>query len=81
MDNKTLEYLGGKVDKVRNLKNTIAAVTIQKNYIEKEGMVGVRLASYGSMTLPNHICTDIRAAALNAIDNYIGSLQNQIDEI
>jgi len=92
MDNKTLEYMGERVDKARKLKNEIMNINTTYSIIQKmkeiqhlhiEGPCEGRTAILRlSQEIPCNVWnTEVKETLLKSILNYRDSIQHELDEL
>ena len=83
MDIKTLEYMGTRVDKARNIKRAIVATEESIKRLETEGLGRCSLdLNKGYMNIDiSEITHAIKSAALIAFINRRDSLQKELDEL
>ena len=84
MDNKTLEYMGERVDKARKLQEIITTINDDIKDLERVGYSTVR---FESSTLRNVYIKNsealraIKNEAINALTVHRDSLQHELDEL
>ncbi len=90
MDEKTLEYMGERVDKARKLRHAISEVEGKIKYLKTKVIVNVRFSiddnytiiGQNYMGLPdNSIVSHIKEVAIKALEAYRDSLQAELDAI
>jgi len=92
MDEKTLEYMGERVDKARKLTKDIATLNSYISSLENGNAKGVcfvgnyqegyvKLGNYDDSRLTIPVIPEIVPAAINALITYRDSLQAELDEL
>jgi len=84
MDNKTLEYMGERVDKARKLQERIKETQKRIDILLKDELSSVNFSINNSSVffIKNKAqLNDIKAATINALENYRDSLQHELDEL
>ena len=84
MDTKTLEYMGARVDKARELQKRIDDINNRMDKLENGEL---RSIAFGFRNISDFfadtpkIIKEIKAAAINAYCNHRDSLQKEFDEL
>jgi len=90
MDNKTLEYMGERVDKARKLGKKIDGVNKQIESLNTGEPIGIcfvnpynstQLGKYYNTTPSLAILSQIQNTAINTLTAYRDSLQHELDEL
>jgi len=91
MGNKTLEYMGERVDKARKLVKDIATINGKIKNLSSDDIAGVGiflrhgagvyLGKYKDSPETEHILPEIKVAVINVLENHRDSLQRELDEL
>lgn len=90
MDNKTLEYMGERVDKARELTRAIKGIGDRINFLQAKSITSVRFSTGDNyttvgtqyMNLPdNSIVSQIKKSAIELLELYRDQLQRELDEL